>query len=103
VWKQKVWEDIHSLIEVIWASEKMPDNWRTAVIWPIHRKGDKLRSSNYRGISLLNIFYKMLTNILHRRSVPYAEEILGDYQSLFRKGQSTADNLFTLRRIVEKF
>jgi hypothetical protein len=44
-----------------------------------------------------------LTNILHRRLVPYAEEILGDYQSAFRKGQSTAYNLFTLRCIVEKF
>ena len=25
--KKKIWEEIHALIEVIWASEKMPDNW----------------------------------------------------------------------------
>jgi len=103
VWRQKVWVDIQSLMEVIWVSEQMPDNWQTAFIWPIHRKGDQLRCSNCRGISLLNTCYKMLTNILHRRPVTYAEEILGDYHSLFRKGQLTANNLFTLRCIVETF
>jgi hypothetical protein len=41
----------------------------------------------------------MLTNILHRRLVPYAGETLGDYRNGLRKGQSTSDNLFTLRRI----
>ena len=29
---KKLWEEIHALIEVTWASEKIPDNWRTAII-----------------------------------------------------------------------
>ena len=29
---KKIWEEIHALIEAIWASEKMPDNWQTAYI-----------------------------------------------------------------------
>jgi hypothetical protein len=24
---KKLWEEIHALIEVIWASEKIPENW----------------------------------------------------------------------------
>ena len=35
---KKLWEEIHPLIEVIWASEKMPENWRTAIIRPYIRR-----------------------------------------------------------------
>ena len=59
--------------------------------------------SNYRGSSLLNTCYKVLTNVLHRGLVPYGKEILGDYQRGFRKGRSTADSLFMLSCVLEKF
>jgi hypothetical protein len=36
VWREKLWEEIHAMIEVIRASEKMRQNWRIAVICPIH-------------------------------------------------------------------
>jgi hypothetical protein len=98
-----LWEGIHTIREVIWASEKMPENWQPAIICPIHKKGDKMQCSNYRGNSLLNICYKVLTNILHRQMVPYAKEILGDYQCGFRKGQSTTDSFFTFSCILENF
>jgi hypothetical protein len=32
----------------------------------------------------------------------YTEEILGDYQSVFRKGQSTTNQIFMLQQIIEK-
>ena len=34
--EKKMWEEIHAMIEVIWAPEKMPQNWRTTVICPIY-------------------------------------------------------------------
>jgi hypothetical protein len=40
-------------------------------------KGRKTDFSNYRGISLLPITYKMLSNILLSRLTPYAAEIIG--------------------------
>jgi len=43
-------------------------------------KGDKIECSNYRDISLSPTTYKILSNILLLRSVPYEEEIIGDYQ-----------------------
>jgi sorting nexin-29 len=87
----ELWKEIHALIEVIWINEILPEEWHTAIICPIHKKGDKLQCSNYRGISLLNVCFIILTNVLHKRLEPYAEEILGDYQCGFRRGRSTTD------------
>ena len=42
------------LLLSIWNNEKIPDDWKTAVIVPIHKKGDKANCANYRGISLLS-------------------------------------------------
>jgi hypothetical protein len=48
-------------------------------IVPIYQKGDKTFCSNYRGYSLLPTSYKILSNILLSRLIPYAEEIIGDH------------------------
>jgi sorting nexin-29 len=98
----ELWKEIHTLIEVIWINELIPEELHTAIICQIHKKGDKLQCSNYRSTSLLNVCYKILTNILHKRLEPYAEEILGDYQCGFRRGRSTTDQLFTLILVLEK-
>jgi hypothetical protein len=46
---------IHRLIEEVWETEQMPQEWSTALICPIHKKGNKLECSNYQGISFLNV------------------------------------------------
>jgi hypothetical protein len=69
---------------------------------PKHKKGEKMQCNTHRAISLLNVCYKVFTNILRRWLYPYAEEILGDYQCGLTKGRSTTDNLFMLRSILEK-
>jgi hypothetical protein len=51
---------------------------------------------NCRGISLLNVIYKIFTYITQYLET-YTEEVLGDHQCVFRKGQSTTDQILTLR------
>jgi hypothetical protein len=58
----------------------MPDQWKESVIVPIHEKGDKTDCNNYRGISLLSISYKILSNIVLSRLSPYIDEMIGDHQ-----------------------
>jgi hypothetical protein len=71
---------------------------RKAVSWNVRI----IEVSNYRGISLLNVTYKIFTNILSKHLKVYTDEIIGEYQGGFRKGLSTTDHIFTLRQILEK-
>lgn len=72
------------------------------MITPIYKKGDKKECKNFRGISVLNTAYKILSFILCERLKPYLINIIGDYQCGFRPGKSTTDQIFTLRQILEK-
>jgi len=54
----------------------MPQEWGTAIICPIYKQGDKLECHKYCGISLLNVTYKIFTNLLTRYVEPYVEKIL---------------------------
>ena len=98
----KLQNRIHQLIKIIWEREQMPQEWGTAIIYPIYKQGDKLECHNYHGISLLSVTYKIFTNLLTSYIEPYVEEMLGDYQCGLRKGRSTTDRIFCLRMILEK-
>jgi hypothetical protein len=89
------------VITNIWEQEEMPKEWSIALIHPRHKKTTK-QTSNYRGISLLNVTYKVMAKIIAKRLTSYTEELLGDYQCGFRKNRSTTDHIFALRNIMEK-
>jgi hypothetical protein len=97
-----VHSEIHELLNSIWNTEKLPDQWKESILIPIHKKGDKTDCSNYRGISLLTPSYKMLLNILLSRLISYVGEIIGDHQCGFRRNTSTTDKIFFIRKILEK-
>lgn len=74
----------------------MPEEWCIGIICPLHKKGHQLNCKNYRGITLLNTMYKILPNIIYNRLSTYNKTILGDYQSGFRLGCSTIDQIFNI-------
>jgi sorting nexin-29 len=93
---------MHQLICNVWLAESMPNDWNLSMICPILKKGDATQRTNYRGISLLPVAYKVLTSVMCERLKPYAEALIGPYQCGFRPGRSTVDQIFTLRQILEK-
>jgi len=44
--------------------------------------------------------YKILSDILLSRLIPYAKEIIGDHQCGFRHKRSTIDHIFCIRQIL---
>ena len=58
---------LHEIICVIWREEKMPEDWETGIVCPKFKKVVKLECNNYRGITLLDIVYKVFSNVLNER------------------------------------
>jgi len=90
------------LISAIWRKEELSKEWKTSIIVPIYKKGDKSDCNNYRRISLLPTCYKVLSNILLTRLSVYVDEIIVDHQCGFRRNRSTLDQILALRQILEK-
>ncbi|XP_025196768.1 uncharacterized protein LOC112595684 [Melanaphis sacchari] len=94
---------ITEIIKTIWKTETIPEEWKAAIICPIFIKGNPTKTENYRGISLLDSCYKILTTLILERLNPYIEKIVGNYQCGFRRGKSTTDHVFALRQIMSKY
>ena len=99
---EKLVDVLHNVIVRVWQSEILPEEWLNGALCPLHKKGDKLYCSNYRGICLLNTAYKVFARLLYTRLEPYAEDCTGDYQAGFRADRSTSDQIFAIRQILEK-
>jgi len=69
----------------------VPDQLKIAKVVLIYKKSDKKLACNYRPISLLSIFDKLLKKIMKSRLYSYLESnnIFFDYQFGFRHNHST--------------
>ena len=67
------------------------DKMKLAKAVPIFKSGEKNRYTNYRPVSLLPQFSKVLEKLFHKRLISYVEkyEILTDNQYGFRTKRST--------------
>ena len=76
-------------------SGTFPDCLKVSRVVPLHKGGIKLDVSNYRPISILNVFSKILEKIVHKQLYNYFEynHILDDSQFGFRKNKSTTQAL----------
>jgi hypothetical protein len=86
---------------LIWNKEEFPHQWKESTVAPIHKKGDKTECSNYQGMSLLPTSYKILSDILLSKLIPYADKITGNRQCGFRRNRSTTNQTFYIRQILE--
>ncbi|MES9881290.1 MAG: reverse transcriptase family protein [Sedimenticola sp.] len=92
------------LFNIILDTGVIPESWTIGIIKPIYKKnGDFNDPGNYRPITLLSCFGKLFTAIINKRLTKFAEEhhVIRDSQAGFRKGHSTADNLFVLHALTQ--
>jgi len=98
----KVLNRMYELVRQIWEEESIPEERKETIVVPLHKRGDRDRCENYRGITLGNAAYKILSNIILGKIKPYIEKVMGDYQNGFRDGRSVIDNIFALKIINKK-
>nr|VZI25315.1 unnamed protein product [Spirometra erinaceieuropaei] len=92
---------LHEVIERAWRDEVVPNDWDLGILVPILKKWDKTRCENYRGISLLDVAAKIFAIVLLRRFQAVRDSRTRPNQAGFRAGRGCADQIFTLRRILE--
>ena len=81
-----------------------PDDLKRAKVVPIHKSGDSMSFSNYRPISILPLFSKVLEKIMYNRLITFINRhgLLYKFQFGFRSQYSTNQALiFLVDKIVE--
>ena len=70
---------------------KLPDALKIALETPVYKANDKHTFSNYRPISVLPCFSKILEKLMYKRAVRFINkhDLLSRYQCGFRAGHST--------------
>ena len=83
--------------------EYFPNIWSEGSIVPVFKAGDINDSNNYRGLTLISCFCKLMTKIMNKRISEWAEKEskLHEAQYGFRKGRGTTDCIFILHGIIE--
>ena len=93
---------LQEILQKIWETEEIPNDWKTGIIIKLPKKGDLSNCNNWRGITLLSITSKIFGRIILRRITGAIDSILRQEQTGFRKGRSCMDHIFTLRQIIEQ-
>ena len=77
---------------------KIPLDWKSALVTPVFKKGNRSTPANYRPISLTSIVCKILEHIIHTSVISYFERnnILTDCQHGFRKHRSCETQLILM-------
>ena len=92
------------LFNLILNTSIIPESWTIGIINPIYKnKGTESDAANYRPITLLSCLGKFFTAIINSRLQKYTEShsIINDYQTGFRSGFSTVDNMFILHSLIQ--
>jgi len=71
--------------------KKLPEDWRTANIVPVFKKGDKKQALNYRPISLTSVVCKLIESIVRDHIMDYfiTNHLFSTQQYGFLKGRNT--------------
>lgn len=84
-------EPFSHLVNLSFATGTVPINMKVAKVIPIYKSGDMSSLNNYRPISLLPAFSKLLEKLMYNRLINFIEanNILYKHQYGFRKKHST--------------
>ena len=104
-------ECIHSIVEPLCfifnkslLTGVVPDKLKISKVIPIFKKNDCKNVENYRPISLLSIFAKLLEKVMHSRLYYFLDKhhILIDEQFGFRPKYSTSLGVFSLTHYISQ-
>ena len=93
-----------NIINVSFNTGVFPSLLKIVKVIPIHKGGSTQDMNNYRPISLLSIFDKIIEKLMHKRLYNYMEDnnILYHKQFGFRKGNATINALIQITEKIKE-
>jgi hypothetical protein len=80
------------------------DQWRLTKVKPLYKKGDEQNIQNYRPISILPVFAKLLAKLMFNRITSFLNETksLTEAQNGFRKGKYIETTIQALKEPIRE-
>jgi hypothetical protein len=96
---------LHKLFNMVLTSGAYPQIWAEGYLKPLHKKENPLLPNNYRGIAITSVVGKLFNAVINNRIEVYIEQnnILRPEQIGFRKKCRTADHIFVLKTLIQKY
>ncbi|CAI5528215.1 unnamed protein product [Closterium sp. Naga37s-1] len=79
----------------------LSEAFTTAVTILLHKKGDRCDLGNYRPITLLSFFYKLLAKVMANRIKQVLPRVISDKQFGFLPGRSLADAVSLVADVID--
>jgi hypothetical protein len=96
-------KSIAKMFNLILKTGIYPKSWKDSYIIALHKKGDKSDPNNYRGISLISNLPKIFNAVLNNRLITVVDKQLNNCQFGFRENHRTADSIFILKSLINKY
>uniref|UniRef100_A0A8I6YFU2 Reverse transcriptase domain-containing protein n=1 Tax=Hordeum vulgare subsp. vulgare TaxID=112509 RepID=A0A8I6YFU2_HORVV len=95
-----VW--LTKLFNLIFRSNKMPEEWRRSILVPIFKnKGDVRSCTNYRGIKLMSHTMKLWERVIEHRLRRLTSVTKNQFG--FMPGRSIMEAIFLVRQLMERY
>ena len=88
-----LYQPLHHLFSLSLSQKYLPLEWRTHLIKPIFKSGDKSSIRNYRPISLLSVVSKVLEKLIFNNIVDFVSDSISVSQFGFLRGRSTLQQM----------
>ena len=92
----------NTLFETVKRLKAIPEDWKTGVISPIHKKGSKNAVENNRLITLLNFASKTLERCMNVPLYNHLATLVSNCQHGFIKNRSVLSNLLSYLKLVSE-
>ena len=87
----------------IWQTREWPTPWARSLVITLPKKGNLQQCQNYRKIRLISHPSKVILKIILNRLTTQAEKNIAEGLAGFRAGRNTAEQIFNLRILCEKY
>lgn len=86
-------EIIHRICQRVWSTDIWPNDWKTSVFVPLHKKGPTDNCDNYKLLALLSHVSKIMLYIIKARLEQYTAWQIAPEQAGFLRGRGTKEQI----------